>query len=85
MITGEVSSKITGLMRQAQQSVTNTPVLVNGRLTQLRLIGQVNFPIRDEPLYHWSNNRQLLALHLEALSRLKEANNKKVGEKLLQI
>jgi len=85
-VTGlPVSPKIKGLIRDASKSVLNTTISVDERLEQLRLIGQDDFINHEELLYRLLDNTQPLALQLEALSQLKEASDKKVGERLLQL
>lgn len=80
-----VSPKIKSLIRDASKSVLNTRISVDERLEQLRLIGQDDFINHEELLYRLLDNTQPLALQLESLSQLKEANDKKVGERLLQL
>ena len=85
-VTGlPISTKIKGLIREASKSVLNSKVSSDERLAQLKLIGQDDFTNREELLYRLLDNTQPLALQLEALSQLQEANNKKVGERLLQL
>ena len=80
-----ISPKMRSLMQKAGKSVVNNGIPVEERLEQLRLLRQQDFENHDELLYKLLHNAQPLNLQQEALLQLKEANDKKVGERLLKL